>query len=100
MLNRLLRSAVQAGAEEAADAVAVPFGFDTRVVALWRNGTARLNGNGLNRLLRRVALASAAVLILTGVAAVRELRQTNELDDAGLNEYAIADNAIQTEFSQ
>ena len=95
-LERLLRSAAQAD-EEAAPA-APPFGFETRVVSLWRSGSGN-NGNGVSRLLRRVALVSAAVLVISGVAAVRELRSAKYMGDATTNEYAIADNAIQTEFS-
>ena len=47
-LARLLRAAGQNGHETSAE---MPFGFDTRVVALWRAGT----GNGLNGLGRSSA---------------------------------------------
>ena len=97
-LDRLLRSAAQAGEEPAE--VTPPFGFETRVVAQWRGGQATPNGNGLNRLLRRVVLTSALVLTISGVAAVFELRNATDPSDAMTNDYAIADSAIQTEFSQ
>ncbi len=49
-IDRLLRSAAQADEEVPA---AMPFGFDTRVVALWRAGMPK--ANGVMQLLRRVA---------------------------------------------
>jgi len=52
-IDRLLRSAAQRGEEHPA---AMPFGFDTRVVALWR--AALPTSNGLMQLLRRVAVLS------------------------------------------
>ena len=52
-IDRLLRSAAQ-GNEDVSPAA--PFGFDTRVVALWR-AMSPLGSNGLARLLRRVSLA-------------------------------------------
>jgi len=91
-IDRLLRSAAQASEE-----VPMPFGFDTRVVALWN--AAAPKANGLTRLLRRVALLSAAVIVISTVAAVREARQNREqLGDSFSNEFAIADSAIQDEF--
>jgi hypothetical protein len=92
-IDRLLRSA--AGPEDVPPAM--PFGFDTRVVALWRaNGT---KANGLMPLLRRVALLSAAIIIISTVAAVREARQSRErVGEPLTNEFAIADSAIQDEF--
>jgi hypothetical protein len=92
-LERLLRAAAQARDEEPAE---VPFGFDTRVVALWREGS--VPRNGVSGLLGRMALLSAAVLVVSTVAAVRELQQSNEVGDATTNEFAIADSVIQNEF--
>jgi hypothetical protein len=93
-IDRLLRSAAQASE---AVPVSMPFGFDTRVVALWR--ASAIKANGLTPLLRRVALLSAAVIVISTVAAVREARQNREqLGDSFSNEFAIADSAIQDEF--
>ena len=93
-IDRLLRSAAQASEEVP---VSMPFGFDTRVVALWR--ASAIKANGLTPLLRRVALLSAAVIVISTVAAVREARQNREqLGDSFTNEFAIADSAIQDEF--
>jgi hypothetical protein len=93
-IDRLLRSAA-----EACDDVpsAMPFGFDTRVVALWR--ASRNRPNGLTPLLRRIALLSAAVIVVSTIAAVREAGQSREIDESLTNEFAIADSAIQDEFS-
>jgi len=93
-IDRLLRSAAQASEEVP---VSMPFGFDTRVVALWR--ASAIKANGLTPLLRRVALLSTAVIVISTVAAVREARQNREqLGDSFTNEFAIADSAIQDEF--
>ena len=94
-LERLLRAAAErpAGKDEP---IETPFGFDTRVVALWREGN--LPRNGLSGLLRRVALLSAAVLVVSSFAVVRELQQNKEVGDSTTNEFAIADSAIQSEF--
>ena len=92
-IDRLLRSAAQANEEVPAE---MPFGFDTRVVALWRAGTPRMNG--VIRLLRRVAVLSIAVIVISTVAAVREANQSREIRESFANEFAIADSAIQDEF--
>jgi len=59
-IDRLLRSAARAREETAAT---MPFGFDTRVVALWRATAQRTNG--VTSLVRRVAVLSAAVIIIS-----------------------------------
>ena len=92
-IDRLLRSAAQRDEEQPA---AMPFGFDTRVVALWR--AALPTSNGLMQLLRSVAVLSAAVITISTLAAVREARQSREQYNDFTNEFAIADTAIQDEF--
>jgi hypothetical protein len=94
-IDRLLRSAAKTGDEGPAE---MPFGFDTRVVALWR--ALGVKPNGIASLLRRVALLSAAVIAISTLAAVRELKQSREQSNDFTNEFAIADTAIQDEFSQ
>jgi acid phosphatase family membrane protein YuiD len=94
-IDRLLRSAAQTRDEVPAD---MPFGFDTRVVALWRGLAAK--PNGIASLLRRVALLSALVIAISTLAAVREIKQNREQLNDLTNEFAIADTAIQDEFSQ
>jgi hypothetical protein len=92
-LHRLLRSAAQPDAE---NSVAMPFGFDTRVVALWR--TSLTTGNGVMQLLRRVAVLSVAVIVVSTIATVREASQSREIRESFTNEFAIADSVIQDEF--
>ncbi|MFZ0917460.1 MAG: hypothetical protein WAN04_11240 [Candidatus Udaeobacter sp.] len=92
-IDRLLRSAGQAREEIA---VTMPFGFDTRVVALWRAAAPRTNG--VISLVRRVALLSAAVIVISTIGAVREVSQNREISESFTNEFAIADSAIQDEF--
>jgi hypothetical protein len=93
-MKRLLRSAALAGDDLP---VVPPFGFETRVVALWRSGAGK-PPNGLASLLRRVALLSTAVTVIAAVAAIREVRQSREIGESFSNEFAIADSAIQSEF--
>ena len=92
-IDRLLRSAAQADEE---GPVAMPFGFDTRVIALWRAGTPK--ANAVMELLRRVAVLSLAVIVISTVAAIREANQSREIRESFANEFAIADSAIQDEF--
>jgi hypothetical protein len=92
-IDRLFRSAAQADEEAPA---AMPFGFDTRVVALWRAGS--LKPNGVVQLLRRVAVLSLAIIVISTVAAVREANQSREIRESFANEFVIADSAIQDEF--
>jgi acid phosphatase family membrane protein YuiD len=94
-IDRLLRSAAEAREEET---VSMPFGFNTRVVALWRSGA--VTPNGVISLLRHVALVSVVIIVVSTIAAVREAGQSREIGESLINEYAIADSAIQTEFSR
>ena len=94
-LERLLQSAALAKDEAPIEA---PFGFDTRVVAMWR-GLENSESVGLTRLLRRVALLAAAVTILATAGAYYEAQQ-DESSEPFTNEFAIADSAIQSEFPQ
>ena len=92
-IDRLLRSASRADEEVPAE---MPFGFDTRVVALWRAGAPMTNG--VIQLLRRVAVVSIAVIVISTIASVREASQSREIRESFANEFAIADSAIQDEF--
>jgi hypothetical protein len=93
-LDRLLRAASKDKDEAPAE---MPFGFDTRVIAL-----SRRNGNGavFGALLRRVALMAAAVIILATGGAWLEFNQSDDVLVASGNEFAIADSAIQDEVAQ
>ncbi len=96
-LVRLLRSAanVPEGIPEE------PFGFETRVVALWRAANGEANGTGdLTRFVRRIGAVALVVLALAGVGAYQQFADYEERSTPQTNEYAIADSAIQTEFQQ
>ena len=90
-LDRLLRAASKDKDEAPAE---MPFGFDTRVIAL-----SRRNGNGavFGALLRRVALMAAAVIVLASAGAWVEFNRNDDASVASGNEFAIADSAIQDE---
>ncbi len=97
-LDRLLRSAAQAREPAAPEA---PYGFETRVVALWRASQAPPEDVAdLARFLRRTGVIALAVLVLASAAAYQQFRDNAERAFPQDNEYAIADSAIQTEFSQ
>jgi hypothetical protein len=95
-LERLFRSAARVKDDAPAE---MPFGFDTRVIAL-----ARKNGNGavFGALLRRIALAAAAIIVLAGAGAFFEFNSNGDSDVSATsgNEYAIADSVIQDEVAQ
>ena len=76
---------------------AMPFGFVTRMVALWR--ASATNANELTLLPRRIALLSAAVITISAVGAVHEARQhREEVGERFTNEFAIADAAMLDEL--
>jgi hypothetical protein len=95
-LDRLLRSAAGAPSEPASE---IPFGFETRVVALSRKGNGRSNEIAeLSLLLRRTGLVALVVLIAAGTGVYRQLKENEAQIAPQTNEYAIADSAIQSEF--
>lgn len=77
----------------------MPFGFDTRVVALWH---ASWPGDpaGVARLLRRVMLIAAALIVLASAGTYGELTQGDVPGEPFGDEYAIADSAIGGVFDQ
>jgi hypothetical protein len=97
-LDRLLRSAANAPGPATPEA---PYGFETRVVALWRAASGQANDAvELTRFLRRIGAVAFAVLALASVGAYRQFNENEQRIAPQTNEYAIADSAIQTEFSQ
>jgi hypothetical protein len=92
-ITRLFRSAAQVWDDFAPEA---PFGFDTRVVALWRAGeSSGLESGQLVRLIRRVSLVATAVVVLAAAGAYLELNQNEELAEPSTNQYAMVDSALQ-----
>lgn len=93
-LDRLLRAA--ASMNEAAPEM--PYGFDTRVVALWHAHGER-EPNGIARLIRHVAVLAAVILIASAAGAYREVIRIDVSSEPFANEFAIADSAIADEVS-
>lgn len=96
-LDRLLRSAAKAEEPAAPEA---PFGFATRVIAAWRADHGPANDAAeLTRFVRRIGAVALAVLALASAGAYRQFNENEQRITPQTNEYAIADSAIQTEFS-
>ena len=96
-LDRLLRSAASAADPSAPEA---PYGFETRVVALWHAGNGRANDAAdLTRFLQRIGAVAFAVVALASAGAYQQFKENEARTTPQTNEYAIADSAIQTEFS-
>ena len=93
-VDRLLRSAARVKDDAPAE---MPFGFDTRVIAL-----SRKDGNGatFGRLLRRITLLATAVIVFASAGAYLEFAQSGDATETLGNEFAIADSAIQDEMAQ
>src|SRR5438477_9643782 len=96
-LDRLLRSAARV--DEASPEL--PYGFETRVIALWR-GATRFGDDAaeVGRFLRTIGAVALAVLAITSITAYRQFDENVARTAPQTNEYAMADSAIQTEFSQ
>jgi hypothetical protein len=78
----------------------MPFGFDTRVVALSRVNHGRSDSAAdVARFIWRVGAVAAVVLTFATVGAYRQFNN-DQWKSLATNEYAVADSAIQTEFVQ
>ena len=95
-LDGLLRAAAQADARPAE----MPFGFDTRVVALAKSqrSSATRAGSDVGALFRRVAFAAVVLTAFASSAAYWQMNENAQDAEPLSNAYAIADNAIQAEF--
>lgn len=93
-LDKLLRSAARVKEDEPAE---MPFGFDTRVIAL-----SRKNGNGaaFGALLRWIAAGAIAVIVVASGGAYLEFNRNADVIMEGGSDYAIADSVIQDEVAQ
>lgn len=97
-LDRLLRSAATGAEPYSPEA---PYGFPTRVVALWRAASGDIDESvDLTCFVRRIGVVAFAVVVLASLAAYRQFNENEARIVPQANEYAIADSAIQTEFSQ
>lgn len=97
-LDRLLRSAAKIDEP----ATSAPFGFDVRVVALWReSGGAGAGTFGeLTGLARRIVVTAMIVTVFSGIGAYWEVTENEEAAEPSTNAYAIADTAIDAVFFQ
>lgn len=94
-LDRLLRAA-RAGGEERSS-IEPPFGFATRVVALWKSQSLDGSNDSLEfaRWLRTIGFAALAVTVFSGAGAWWQIDQNNEFAQPVTSAYAIADSAIE-----
>ena len=90
ILNRLFRAAT--GPAPSAE---MPFGFDTRVLALGHESSP--NGSiVIARFAQRAAMIALAVIALASAGVYRASTSNNDLPA----EYAMADNAIQSSLGE
>ena len=90
ILDRLFRAAIAP-----VPAKEMPFGFDTRVLALVR--ASSLNGSAIIALFaQRAAMIALAVIALASVGVYRTSTSNDDLPA----EYAMADNAIQSSLGE
>jgi hypothetical protein len=98
-LDRLLKSA--AAATDPKEPIEIPFGFATRVVALWRaNANGSSGVRAVTQLLRRVALTASIVIVVASAGVYFQVDRNRGLAESSANEFAIADSLIQDEFGQ
>ncbi len=99
-LHRLLQAAAAAPARE--EEPAMPFGFETRVVALSRAARGA-NGRETGQLMgfiRRVTLVAVIVTAFASSAAYWQLNENDAQDESLTNVYAIADSVMEPELFQ
>ena len=94
-LDRLLRSAAEVDDNVVPQ---MPFGFETRVLALWRAQEKSTELPEMALFVRRIAIASFAVLLIASAAAYRELNRSEALSQPLTNYYALADSVIENSF--
>ena len=94
-LERLLRAA--RGEESAPE---MPYGFDTRVVALARSTRSARNNDArlFARMFRRIAVAAVIVAVFASAATYWQMQENDELAEPSWNAYAIVDTAINSEL--
>src|SRR5690349_13169333 len=96
-LDRLFQSAASAPDEPAPEA---PFGFDTRVIALWHAASGGTNSVAdLTPFLRRIGAMAFVVFLLAGLGFYRQQNENEARTAPQSYEYLIADSEIQTQFS-
>ena len=94
-LQRLLRAA--RGESSASE---MPYGFDTRVVALARatQREPRREAPAVARFLTRIAAAAVIVAVFASAATYWQLEENDELAEPLTNAYAMVDTALNSEL--
>lgn len=92
-LDRLLRAAASAKEDPRTE---MPFGFDTRIVARWRETPRGAPAGDLRGWVQRIATTALLVTAAAGVGAYWELNDGEEPGSPMADNYAIADTAIET----
>lgn len=93
-LDRLLRGAVAAGGGASAE-IEAPFGFDTRVVSLWRAQRAHPDVASFQQWLRRTAGIAVFIAAIATAGAYWEINDTEDLSSLIAAGDTIADNVIE-----
>ncbi len=96
-LNRLFAQAAQAPEPAAPE---MPFGFETRIVALAKETRTRDGSESrqLTLFLRRMAFAAVVVTAFASSAAYWQMNENEDATESLSNSYAIADTAIDADF--
>ena len=97
-LQRLLRAA--RGEDDSTPAM--PYGFDTRVVALARATQPDCGGSAreLLRMFRGIAAGGLVVAIVAAVATYWQLQENDALAEPLSNAYAMVDTALSAELDE
>lgn len=93
-LDRLLRAAAAARNEEPSEFEA-PFGFDTRVVGLWRAQRGSAEFAALGQWLRRTAAVAVFIAAVATAGAYWEIDDTEELNSPLTAADFLADRVIE-----
>ena len=81
--------------------VEMPFGFDTRVLAMARSGGAlEMNGSAIRHLLYQVAIIAAVLLLAGSAGTLWQLDRNRDLAESFSGAYVIADRAIDSALSE
>lgn len=77
----------------------IPFGFETRILAKWRE--IRSDGSAeVARFVRRIALGAIVVTLFGAAIGYQQLRDEEETDEPLANDYALVDSTIQNQLLQ
>ncbi len=93
-LLRLLKVAAQAKDDVPGE---MPFGFETRILARWRELRSDSSAE-VARFVRRVAIGAIVVTLFGAVIGYNQLRDEEETNEPLTNDYALVDSTIQNQL--